>query len=318
MIKTIARPNLKSPILICAWPGMGEVASKAALHMKETLAFRELAHLEAFHYFEPSGVFIKNSVLEMPKPAGGAFYYYKNPHRTNDVILFISDAQPNLGSAITYAEEIMKFAKAQGIKFIYTFAAMTVPIDHLQDPNVWIAVTTRRLLSNFRSFNMKLLKEGQISGLNGLILGVAKSQNIDGACLLGEIPLYTIQIENPKASAAVLGIINRYLRLGLDLNPLIEKAKFVDAEINKLIGYIKGDIPTSGPLSEDDIEKIKKELSAFTKLPESARKRIENLFKLAAKDITMASDLKRELDTWSVFKDYEDRFLDLFKKKERD
>ncbi|NQU73414.1 MAG: PAC2 family protein [Candidatus Omnitrophica bacterium] len=315
MIKILSTLKLNSPLMICAWPGMGEVALKAALNLKEILQFKEFAKLESPEYFEPSSVSIKNGVLELPSHIGGTFYCYKNPKRTNDIILFISDMQPNMGSTITYATEIIKFAENQKVKMIYSFAAMSVPIDHAQDPKVWIAMTSRKLLQNFKGLNLKILNEGQVSGLNGLILGIAKSRGIDGVCLLGEIPIYTIQIENPKASLAVLEALEKNLRLGINLVPLRERARFVEEEINKLIGYIKGETLPVGPLSEEDIEKIKKELSAFTKLPESARKKIEDLFKLAAEDLTRSTELKKELDTWSVFKDYEDRFLDLFRKK---
>ncbi|MCD6228128.1 MAG: hypothetical protein J7K17_01435, partial [Candidatus Omnitrophica bacterium] len=70
-----------------------------------------------------------------------------------------------------------------------------------------------------------------------------------------------------------------------------------------------------------DIEKIKKDLAAYTKLPQSAREKIEALFKEAKKDISKARELKEELDRWNVYREYEDRFLDLFRKekeKEKD
>ncbi len=44
--------------------------------------------------------------------------------------------------------------------------------------------------------------------------------------------------------------------------------------------------------------------------------RIEQLFEQAQRDRSTAYELKRELDRLKVFADYEDRFLDLFKKPE--
>jgi proteasome assembly chaperone (PAC2) family protein len=294
---------------------MGEVAIRAALHLKEALPFKEFARLEAAEYFEPSGVLIKSGVLNLPKSEGGIFYYHKNPKKQNDIILFISDAQPNLGNSIQYADQILSLAQKHRVKLIYTFAAMTVPIEHAQDPRVWIAASSKKLVEEFKPLDLKILNEGQISGLNGLILGLAKNKGMESICLLGEIPIYTIQIENPKASAAALAVFGHKLGLDINLSALKERAKFVEEEINKLIGYIKGESMHTGPLSEDEIEKIKKELAAFTKLPESARKKIEDLFRMAAGDLSKAIELKNELDVWSVFKEYEDRFLDLFKKK---
>ncbi|UCD15216.1 MAG: hypothetical protein JSV34_05725, partial [Candidatus Omnitrophota bacterium] len=94
----------------------------------------------------------------------------------------------------------------------------------------------------------------------------------------------------------------------------------VEEEIDKLITYLKGEMPPTTaagptPLSEEDLEKIKKDLATYTKLPPSAREKIDKMFKEASKDITKASKLKDELDHWNVYKEYEDRFLDLFKKK---
>jgi len=60
------------------------------------------------------------------------------------------------------------------------------------------------------------------------------------------------------------------------------------------------------------------DLESFTKLPQSARGKIENLFKKASRNLSHASDLKKALDEWGVYKEYEDRFLDLFKKKRLD
>ena len=37
-IKIKKRPRLKSPILVAAWPGMGDVALKAAIYLKDKLA----------------------------------------------------------------------------------------------------------------------------------------------------------------------------------------------------------------------------------------------------------------------------------------
>ena len=46
----------------------------------------------------------------------------------------------------------------------------------------------------------------------------------------------------------------------------------------------------------------------------SDRERIETLFAQAKSDRTKAFELKHVLDRLGVFKEYEDRFLDLFKK----
>lgn len=49
-------------------------------------------------------------------------------------------------------------------------------------------------------------------------------------------------------------------------------------------------------------------------LPRAARESIEGLFRSVAKGDADANELKTELDRWGVFDEYEDRFLDLFRR----
>lgn len=318
MIKEIATPKLKNPIFVAAWPGMGEVAYRSALFLREVMGFKMFAKLEAGDFFKPAAVVVEKGIASLPTLPAGFFYYLKGKNHP-DIILFMGEAQPPLEYGEALSVSIIDFIKKYKAKFIYTFAAKPEPIDHKAPSQVWIAATHQEVLEHFAKFNLKTLEEGQISGLNGLILGVGKRKNIKGVCFLGEIPFYTVQIENPKASTSILKIMNDYLNLNLNLGPLADRTKFIEEEIDKLISYLKGEtpMPESTPLNDEDIEKIKKDLATFTKLPQSARETIEVLFKEAQKDIAKANQLKIELDRWNVYKEYEDKFLDLFKKKDK-
>jgi len=149
-------------------------------------------------------------------------------------------------------------------------------------------------------------------------LGIAKKAGLKGFCLLGDIPLYTIQIENPKASAAVLTGLGKVLNIQINVQPLKVQAQAMENEINKLLDYLKlGNPGQSSPIGEDEVELIKKTLSQLTKLPVSVKEKIEKLFEQSRIDISRASELKVELDKWNVYKEYEDRFLDLFRKKDK-
>ena len=49
-------------------------------------------------------------------------------------------------------------------------------------------------------------------------------------------------------------------------------------------------------------------------IPADARVRIEELFKMVSKGELEPSELKKELDRWGLFEEYEDRFFTIFKK----
>jgi len=318
MIKEISTPKLKNPIFIAAWPGMGEVAYRSALFLREVLGFKIFAKLEPYRFFKPAAVVVQKGILSMPSQPAGFFYYYKGKGAP-DIILFLGEVQPPLEYAEILSLAIVNYVKKYKATTMFTFAAKPEPIDHKSESRVWVAATHNESLKALEKIGARALTEGQISGLNGIILGVGKRKGIKGVCLLGEIPFYTVQIENPRAIAKVLDILNSYLKMNLNLSSLIERAKFIEAEIDKLMSYLKGE-PQEGPpspLSEEDIEKIKKDLAAYTKLPQSVREKIDKLFKAAEKDISLANKLKEELDHWNVYSEYEDKFLGLFQRKDR-
>ena len=315
-IKITKRPRLKDPYLIVAWPGMGEVAFKAATYLVDKLKAEEFASIASEEFFYLTGSIIQNGILNVPELPQSKFYYWKNKSGKNDLIIFVSNAQPDLAKAESYSKTILHIAKSYNVEMIISFASMPLPVDHTQGANVWYASTTIELNNSLKKYNFKALSEGQVSGMNGLFLGFAKREGFKGICLLGEIPLYTIQIENPKASLAVLSALSRILNIQIDTAGLKEQANAMEGEINKLLDYLKlGSQGQSGPIGEEEIEKIKKTLSQLTKLPVSVKEKIEKLFVEAKVDISKANELKTELDQWNVYKEYEDRFLDLFRKK---
>jgi len=325
-IRFLKKPHLVKPILIVAWPGMGEVALRSAGYLVEKLKFEAFAVLNSADYFYPTASSIKNGILKTKELPQNHFYYWKNPNtktdsriKANDLIIFLGNTQPDLAKATDYVNSILEVARFYKVKLIISFAAMPAPIDHIQNPNVWFTATNKELFKYLEDYNLKMMSEGEISGMNGLFLGLANRAGFSGFCLLGEIPIYTIQIENPKTVFAILDRLKRILNLTLDLADLNKQAHFIEGEINKLVDYLKEGIGLPalsgpGPISDAEMEKIKKSLTQLTRLPQSIKEKIEKLFELAINDVSKANELKQELDKWNVYKEYEDRFLDLFKK----
>ncbi|MFA4853743.1 MAG: PAC2 family protein [Candidatus Omnitrophota bacterium] len=314
-LKIKRRVHLKKPYLVVAWPGMGDVAFKAANYLVEHLKAEELASIEAEGFFYLTGSVIASGILEKPQLPESKFYFWRNKAGKNDLIIFLSNAQPDLSKAEEYSREILTLAKKFQVETVVSFASMPQATDHMQDSRVWFAATDQKTKENLKKYNFSVLEDGQISGMNGLFLTLAKKAGLKGFCLLGDIPLYTIQIENPKASAAVLEGLGKILNMQIDVQPLKEQALVMENEINKLLDFLKLGTPgQSSPIGEEEVELIKKTLSQLTKLPGSVKEKIEKLFEESRLEIAKANVLKAELDKWNVYKEYEDRFLDLFRK----
>lgn len=319
MIKKTKRVSLKNPVFIACWPGMGEVAIRTGMFLKEALDFQPFAEIRNSGFFAPQGIISQDGVAEFPHIDEGTFYVYKDPNKKQDIVLFLSEAQPPMDKAHAFATMLADFIVSIKAKLVFTFASLPQPIEYTKDSSVWAVVSDEQLLDEVKNYSINVLPEGHISGLNGLLVGVVKELGIHGLCLLAEIPFYTVQIENPKATKAILDVMAKYFSLELDLDQLNSKAQSLESEISRLISYIKGEDVEEGedieeaPLSEDDIMKIRSELARFPQLPKSVSTKIEELFTKSKEDIYHAQELKKILDHWGVYKDYEDRFLDLFK-----
>lgn len=261
LLKLHARPKLRSPNLLAAWPGISNVAMIVATYLARKLDFKELAEVEASHFFDPIGVLVKNNVVESPKFPESRFYYWKNQPDKSDLILFIGEDQPG-DKGYELANLVIDLGLRFGVKKIYTCAAALTRIHHTEKSKVWAAATNQQLAKDLLKEHA-LVRGGnfQISGLNGLLLGVAKERAIDGICLLGEVPSYTSRISNPMAATSVLEMLAKILGIEIDTSELRQQASAAQERMSQVaaeameeyIDYFTEPIWESGD-SEDDEE----------------------------------------------------------------
>ena len=234
-IKILSEVRLHEPVLLAAWPGMGHVALKAFVFLHETLRAQNLAFVEEPDSFRIPGISIQDGLVQSTLLPKSGFYYWKGEGEANDLLFFVGDQQPVGGKEYHLASALLNFAESLKVKRVITAAAMPTSINHYQPSQVWVTATHENLLSDLTLYCEKVLREGQISGMNGLLLGVAKQLGMEGFCLLGEIPFYTTEIENPKASLSVLRVLGKILGLRLDLRELEELAEETEKEIDNYL-----------------------------------------------------------------------------------
>jgi proteasome assembly chaperone (PAC2) family protein len=223
IVKLHARPKLRTPNMLAAWPGIGNVAMIIVNYLKNALNFRDLGTIEASYFFDPIGVLVKDDVVESPQFPQSQFYYFKNEGAASDLILFIGDDQPAT-KGYDLAHCVLDIGERFQVRRIYTCAAAMTRIHHTEPPKVWGVATNHLLTANLRKYNLEHSSNLQIAGLNGLLLGVAKERGIDGVCLLGEVPVYASRMPNPMAALAVMKVLTTMLEIRIDLADLAKMA----------------------------------------------------------------------------------------------
>jgi hypothetical protein len=303
-IRFYQKIELEKPVLLAGWPGMGNVALGGIDYIRRKLNAIPFAEVDTSEFSAPSMVIVKGGVAKLPRPPKSIFYYNENPN----IIFFESETQLPDIAGVNLMNKILDLAQELRITHIYTGAAFPLPISYKKQSFVYGVTNKKSLQSSLKSLGIKLMGRGQISGLNGLLLGYALQREIDATCFLATLPLYAVNFPNPKASKAIVEVLERILDFQIEMTELDSAIEEMDRKMALIEEKMK---TTSISEEEKKLEPIKEE-QISGEVPDYIMEKIEKLFEEAKTDKKKAYTLKEELDRWDLYKKYEDRFLDLF------
>ncbi len=271
-IKLHKEPELKTPIMLCGWPGIGNIGISAIDNLRRVLKAQEFGEIEPLDFFEPRKVIIERGLLKDLEFPSSKFYFQRI--KNQDLIFFIGEEQPAEGR-IRYAEGkkaykianlVLDVAEKFGCRRVYTSGAAVTQIHHTVKPRVWAVPNKQSLIEEIKEYENTIVmseiegrsSKGTITGLNGLLLGVAKKRGLEAICLMGEIPYYLqgAPWPYPKGSKSVLEVLTKILDVETDLSQLDELARTVDENIEEFLEslYKAEAIP---PQVRDEIEKLR-------------------------------------------------------------
>ena len=303
-----AEEKLRDPWLLAVWPGMGGVAISAGYYLMAKLGMHLLLEFPAGEFFDLEQIEVKDGLILNKRLPRSRLFLWNDPGHEHDLIVFIGEAQPPVKGG-AFCRKLIDQARDLGVTRVFTFAAMATQMRPKHDSRVFSAAIDRETLARFRQLGLEPLESGAISGLNGVLLGMAANHGLPGGCLLGEIPHVFSQIPFPKASLAVLKAFTKMSGIELDFSELQEHAETVERTLEVFLTRMED----AAGQSEDEENHESKPESRPSRPDSKDRQRIEQLFTDARKDRSRAYELKQELDRQGLFEEFEDRFLDLFK-----
>ncbi len=286
-VRYIKEPDLIDPVMVAAWPGIGNIGLIALDTLRRALRAEHMAYIEPSQFFYPRKVIIRGGELvELEFPASD-FFYHRSGRR--DLILFIGEEQPAEGGGV-YAAGSMAYAMANlvldvaekyGCRRIYTSGAAVAPMHHTARSRAWAVPNSPDLIAEFKGYDNCVLMsdiegrggDGNIAGLNGLLLGIARRRGIDAVCIMGEIPIYLqgFPIPYPKGSKSVLEVLAAALDIWIDMEAIDVLARQSESELTRLYEKLPDEIKaqldrlknttvaaaeSEGLITEDDKKKI--------------------------------------------------------------
>ena len=295
-VRLRTEPKLENPVLIASWPGIGNIGLIAVNTLVGMVRAEEFGEIEPWDFFYPKKVSIRNGVLEDLEFPANSFYFKKTEKR--DLLFFIGEEQPTNGGrayaegtqAYQMANLVLDVAMKFGCRRVYTSGAAVAPIHHTLRPRVWAVPNTEGLINELKGYENTVLMsdiegrggQGNITGLNGLLLGVAKRRGLEAVCFMGEIPIYLqgFPIPYPKASKAVLEVLTAALGISIQMDRIDAVVERSEREIERLyemvpqeikeqldkLKYVSSAGPAEeGPITEGDKRRILEDIDRFFK-----------------------------------------------------
>ena len=205
------------PRMIAALPDMGNVAGIGLAYLAKKLDARLYAEL--YSYWPPF-VSYRDGIVDY-KQASYRFYAVE----ASNLVIFAGDfnpADPRRLYEVCY--EALDMAGRMNVKELYSIGAA---LRQATGDKVYAATNNPAMAPALTGAGAEMLQgEGQISGFNGLIIGLAKERNLDAACLLAEID--NPNIIQPRAAQSILQVLSRVLGL-----PAFDMAQLGDEEKRK-------------------------------------------------------------------------------------
>ena len=232
-------PQLKFPFLICGFPGSGYVGKLAVDHLIEELHAKHLVDIYSTS-FPPQVMVRTDGTAELMK--NSIFYSDVSVNASNDnentgLLLLTGDSQPtNPDSEYILAGAILDIACKFGTQHVFTLAAYITGV-FVNNPKIFGTATDGSLVKSLGELNVSVMDGGSITGMNGIIIGVAKLRGMKGTCLLGETSGYVV---DAKASKSILETLLRIVDIQISMTSLEKRAKDTETLIQTIEQQMAG------------------------------------------------------------------------------
>lgn len=172
-------PDVSKPIVIAAMQDMGNVGSIVINFINQSLHTRQFRTAKSQF---PTYVVDSGGYIEVPTES----WQYKC---TDGLILFGGGTgQPQNNQELnSLCQDVIDISKKYSVKFIYTLGGLHTNRILNKNPKTFVTTTSRELTKQMHDMGIETTQKSIITGFNGLILGFAKQNAIQGIGMYGEL-----------------------------------------------------------------------------------------------------------------------------------
>jgi proteasome assembly chaperone (PAC2) family protein len=230
-----ARPQLTSPILICAFDGWndgGEAATTAVRALRSQWGARRFAEIdpEEFYDFQvhrPTVRLIDGATRRIDWPTNR---FYSARVNDRDAVVFMG-VEPNVRWR-TFGATILQVCADLGVELLVTLGAFLADVPHTRPAPVNAASEDPDWLERVGVFPARY--EGP-TGIVGVVSAAAARAGIPTLSLWAAAPHYLPQSRNPKVALALLEALRDLTGLEVDTGEIELAARMFEREVSEAI-----------------------------------------------------------------------------------
>jgi proteasome assembly chaperone (PAC2) family protein len=224
----VEEPDVSKPIMIAAMQDMGNVGSIAIDFINKSMGTK------CFRYISPP---YPNYVVD--KGGHIDFQQEKWEYRYgNGIIVFGGGVgQPQTNEELyKLCQDVIDVANSHSVQLIYTLGAFHTDRNYSKSPRTLVTTTSQNLTGQISRLGFDPTPgQSLITGFNGLILGFAKQNNIQGIGLYAEID--DPQVPQYRSAKSLLVSLEKLAYQKFKgMEELDEIAGAIDSELDKMKG----------------------------------------------------------------------------------
>jgi proteasome assembly chaperone (PAC2) family protein len=248
-------PQLRSPILVCAFAGWNDAAGAATTALTtaaESLDADVIAQIDPEDFFDfqanrPTIRLTEGQTREIEWP--GNVLLTATPEGAERDLVLLAGTEPNLRWR-TFADGVAETAAGLGVEMVVTLGALIADVAHTLPVPITGLASDDELVERLDLTRSNY--EGP-TGVVGVLHDSCRQRGIQSASLWAAVPHYVAAVPNPKAALALLRRLEGLVGVAVDASGLEEESESYESQVSRAV--------SANPEIEELVQRLEEEQS---------------------------------------------------------
>ncbi|WP_457752505.1 proteasome assembly chaperone family protein [Thermococcus sp.] len=211
-------PEIKNPVFIEGYPGVGLVGHIAANFLAKELGMKMIGYVES-PFIPPMALILEG------KPNPPLRFYGRD-----NLIVAVADiyVPPTLVNEIV--KETVRYLKEMEAAKVISLGGIGIGF-FKEKMDVWGVGAREELNRELEEMGVKVLQYGSIMGMSGKLLWEASRENLNAYVLLGET---FGDRPDPRAAANVVEALKSLTGIEISTEPLLKEAEMIEEQLRRM------------------------------------------------------------------------------------